>query len=60
MNLFPFLPLDGGHIVWSAAEKLRGRRISAAAMWRFSTPGLVVLAFLVVSGVSNDVSRLGG
>jgi regulator of sigma E protease len=33
MNLFPFLPLDGGHVVWSLAEKVRGRRVSLAAMW---------------------------
>ena len=26
INLFPFLPLDGGHILWSVAEKVRGRR----------------------------------
>jgi regulator of sigma E protease len=58
-NLFPFLPLDGGHVLWSAAEKLRGRRISLAAMYRFSSVGIVLLAFLVINGVSNDLSRLG-
>ena len=26
INLFPFLPLDGGHIFWALAEKVRGRR----------------------------------
>ena len=31
LNLFPFLPLDGGHIAWSLAEKLRGQRDLAAA-----------------------------
>ena len=30
INLFPFLPLDGGHVLWSVAEKVRGRRISLA------------------------------
>ena len=25
INLFPFLPLDGGHIFWSLVEKVRGR-----------------------------------
>ena len=24
INLFPFLPLDGGHILWAVAEKVRG------------------------------------
>jgi regulator of sigma E protease len=60
INLFPFLPLDGGHVLWSVAEKLRGRRISVGAMYRFSLIGIVLMAFLVLNGVSNDISRLGG
>jgi regulator of sigma E protease len=60
VNLFPFLPLDGGHVLWSVAEKVRGRRVSLSAMWRFSSVGIVLLAFLVINGVSNDISRLGG
>jgi regulator of sigma E protease len=32
LNLLPFLPLDGGHILWSLAEKVRRRPISLAAM----------------------------
>jgi regulator of sigma E protease len=59
-NLFPFLPLDGGHILWSLAEKVRGRRVSLAAMYRFSSVGIVLLAFLVINGISNDIGRLGG
>jgi regulator of sigma E protease len=60
INLFPFLPLDGGHVAWSLAEKIRGRRISLAAMYRYSSVGIVLLLFLVINGVSNDISRLGG
>jgi len=60
INLFPFLPLDGGHVLWSVAEKLRGRRISLAAMYRFSSVGIVLLLFLVINGVGNDIGRLGG
>jgi regulator of sigma E protease len=60
VNLFPFLPLDGGHVVWSLAERLRGRRVSLTTMWRFSSVGIVALAFLVLNGISNDVSRLSG
>jgi regulator of sigma E protease len=59
-NLFPFLPLDGGHILWSLSEKVRGRRISLATMYRFSSVGIVLLAFLVINGISNDIGRLGG
>jgi regulator of sigma E protease len=60
INLFPFLPLDGGHVLWSVAEKLRGQRISLIAMWRFSSVGIVLLLFLVLNGFSNDIGRLGG
>jgi regulator of sigma E protease len=59
-NLFPFLPLDGGHVLWSLAEKVRGRRISLAAMYRISLVPIVLLAFLVINGVGNDIGRLGG
>jgi regulator of sigma E protease len=60
LNLLPFLPLDGGHILWSVAEKARGKRISLAAMYRYSTVGIVLLAFLVINGISNDIGHLGG
>ena len=60
INLFPFLPLDGGHILWSVAEKVRGRRISLVAMYRFSSVGIVLMLFLVFNGFSNDIGRLGG
>jgi regulator of sigma E protease len=60
INLFPFLPLDGGHILWAVAEKLRRRRISATTMVRFSTVPFVLLGFLVLSGLSNDISNLTG
>jgi regulator of sigma E protease len=60
INLFPFLPLDGGHIAWSLAEKVRGRRVSLMAMYRYSSVGILLLLFLVINGVSNDINRLTG
>jgi regulator of sigma E protease len=60
INLFPFLPLDGGHVAWSLAEKVRGRRVSIMAMYRYSSVGIILLLFLVVNGVSNDINRLAG
>ena len=61
INLFPFLPLDGGHVLWALAEKVRGgRRVSLAAMWRYSSVGIVLLLFLVINGLTNDITRLGG
>ncbi len=60
INLFPFLPLDGGHILWSLAEKVRGKRISLLAMYRYSSVGIILLLFLVANGIGNDIGRLGG
>ena len=60
LNLLPFLPLDGGHVLWAVAEKVRRRRVSLIAMWRFSSVGIALLIFLVVNGFSNDIGRLGG
>jgi regulator of sigma E protease len=59
MNLLPFLPLDGGHVLWSVAEKVRGRRISLASMYRFSSVGILLLMFLVINGFSNDLHLSG-
>jgi regulator of sigma E protease len=60
LNLLPFLPLDGGHILWSVGEKLRRRRISSVAMIRFSAVPVVLLGFLVITALSNNISSLAG
>lgn len=60
VNLFPFLPLDGGHIFWALAEKLRGRPIAYAVMERSSVVGFVLIMFLFAVGLSNDIGRLTG
>jgi regulator of sigma E protease len=59
LNLLPFLPLDGGHVLWAVAEKLRGRRVSLVAMWRFSSVWIALLMFLVLNGFGNDIGRWG-
>jgi regulator of sigma E protease len=60
INLFPFLPLDGGHIFWSLMEKLRGRPISLRTMERASAVGIVLVAALFFIGLTNDIGRLTG
>ena len=60
VNLFPFLPLDGGHIFWALAEKVRGRPIPFRIIERASVVGFLLVAFLFVVGLSNDIGRLGG
>ena len=58
VNLFPFLPLDGGHIFWALAEKVRGRAIPFAVMERASVIGFVLIALLFVIGLENDYDRI--
>ena len=49
INLFPFLPLDGGHIFWALAEKVRGKAIPFASMERAGFVG-----FALVIGAVRD------
>jgi regulator of sigma E protease len=58
INLFPFLPLDGGHIFWAVAEKVRGKRIPFAVMERAGMVGFLLIIALFFIGLSNDISRL--
>jgi regulator of sigma E protease len=60
VNLFPFLPLDGGHIFWAVAEKLRGRAIAFSVMERASVVGFMLVILLFAVGLSNDIGRLRG
>lgn len=60
INLFPFLPLDGGHIFWSVVEKVRGRPVPFAVMERAGVIGFMLVLMLFVIGLSNDIGRLTG
>jgi regulator of sigma E protease len=60
INLFPFLPLDGGHVFWAVAEKVRGKRIPFAVMERAGVVGFVLILMIFVIGLSNDISTLSG
>ncbi len=60
INLFPFLPLDGGHIFWSLVEKIRGRPVPFRVMERASVVGFALVLVLFVIGLSNDIGRLSG
>ncbi len=60
MNMLPLLPLDGGHIAFSIVEGIRGRAVAREVYERVSMVGIVLVLFLFVIGVSNDVGRLGG
>ena len=58
INLFPFLPLDGGHMFWAIAEKLRGRAIPFAVMERASAVGIALVLVVAAIGLSNDITSL--
>lgn len=60
VNLFPFLPLDGGHIFWALVEKVRGRPVPFSVMERAGVVGFVLVAFLFIVGLTNDIDRLRG
>ena len=60
INLFPFLPLDGGHIFWSLVEKVRGRPVPFSVMERAERVGFVLVLMLFFIGLTNDIGRLTG
>jgi len=55
LNLLPLLPLDGGHIVMSLLERLRGKAFSQLAYMRYSAVGLTLFVFLLYLGLRNDL-----
>jgi len=60
VNLFPFLPLDGGHIFWAIVEKVRGRPVSLSVMERAGAVGFMLVILIFLIGLSNDIDRLSG
>ena len=59
LNLLPFLPLDGGHIVFSVIEGIRGRAVGREVYERASAIGIAVVLLLFFIGLSNDIGNLG-
>jgi len=60
VNLFPFLPLDGGHIFWAIVEKIRRRPVPLAVMERAGVVGFILVIGLFILGLTNDIGRLTG
>jgi regulator of sigma E protease len=60
LNLLPLLPLDGGHILFSIVEGLRGRAVGREVYERVSAIGIALFLVLMFIGLSNDIGRLGG
>jgi regulator of sigma E protease len=60
VNLFPFLPLDGGHIFWAIVEKVRRKPVSLRVMERAGVVGFMLVILIFLIGLSNDIGRLSG
>jgi regulator of sigma E protease len=60
VNLFPFLPLDGGHIFWAIVEKVRRKPVPLRVMERSGVVGFALVAVLFIIGLTNDIGVLNG
>ncbi|MFW6188918.1 MAG: RIP metalloprotease RseP [Planctomycetota bacterium] len=55
LNILPIPVLDGGHLLFLAIEKVRGRHLSERVMAIAQTVGFVLLILLVIYVTFNDV-----
>jgi regulator of sigma E protease len=60
LNLLPLLPLDGGHMVFSIVEGIRGRAIQRSVYERVSAVGIALVLLLFFVGLSNDIGNIRG
>lgn len=60
LNLMPIPMLDGGHLVYYAAEAVRGKPLSERVQDAGFRIGLAIVLMLMVFATWNDVSRLAG
>ena len=58
VNLLPFLPLDGGHILFAVLERIRRRPIAREVYERVSVIGLAAVLGLFAIGLLNDLGGL--
>jgi regulator of sigma E protease len=54
-NLLPLLPLDGGHILVSLIEGVRGRALPQRVYERMSTVGITLIMFVTLIAFANDL-----
>jgi regulator of sigma E protease len=59
VNLVPLPVLDGGHLVFLAIEKLRGRPLGPMAQEWAMRVGLAMIISLALYSTFNDTKRLG-
>jgi regulator of sigma E protease len=57
-NLLPFLPLDGGHILFALIERVRRRPLSRELYERVSLIGIAGFVVLFLFVLQQDVGRI--
>jgi regulator of sigma E protease len=57
-NLLPILPLDGGHLLFIAAEKVLGRPVRQETMGRIAAIGLALVLMLFLFATYADLSKI--
>jgi regulator of sigma E protease len=60
LNLLPFLPLDGGHILFSLIERVRRRAVAREVYERVSVVGFSLILVLTFIALQNDLSGTAG
>jgi len=60
MNLLPIPALDGGQILLSLSELIKGKPISTKAIYRFQTIGMVMVLALFLFATFSDVLFFSG
>lgn len=58
MNLLPILPLDGGHLLMIAAEKVMGRPVKQETMGKIAVLGLALMLTLFLFATYADLSKI--
>ncbi|MBN1628487.1 MAG: site-2 protease family protein [Thermoleophilia bacterium] len=60
LNMLPLLPLDGGHVLFSIIERIRGKSISLRLFEKISMFGLAIFVLLFFVATWNDIGRIAG
>jgi len=60
LNMLPLLPLDGGHVLFSIIERIRGKSLSLRTFEKISMAGLAVFVLLFLVATWNDIGRIAG
>ena len=60
INIMPLPALDGGHVLLSVIEGFRGKELSSQFKLNFQKVGGLLLLFLIIFVVFNDLTNLSG